>query len=1000
MKRFRRTALSMAAVQTVVLAAAQAQTQPASETVIVTGRRAAIESAQKIKQESDEIVDSIVAEDIGKLPDRSVTEVLQRVVGVTMDRTAARDDPVHYSVEGSGIVIRGLTYVAAQLNGRETFSANQGRNLGFEDVPPELMAGVDVYKNPSAEQIEGAIAGLVNLRTALPFDYGGFKLSGSVGMTHGTLNGKNKGEGSFLISNTWNTELGRFGALLDVAHSRSNTRTDTITVDPYYRTTTFREAKGGVNYYDPTPDNRWFPRDLTWRTQEYDRTRDGLYAALQWKKDNMESSVTYFRSKYRFDMTEYAIKAEVNPYEIAIADGVWNDRGMLTKGTLTSTSGTGGFEVENNARMSSRVSKTQDLGWNFRWKPSDQWTLSSDLQLVNSKTQAFDSNVATGLILPKQIIDLTGTFPRLSFDAGDQAFIGTRSNYYWATTMEHLDRGEGQQKALKLDARYQFHDNPHLQDLRFGLRFTNRDAKTEKSNPDYNWSAVTKAWERGWYMKDLAYVTNYNDPTSLVAFNNFMGGAAPAMPAMYFPAAQVVQGFPASYVSLHDHAKPLCDDWADTGSRCGWGAANVNPYAWSPAAFGNPASLNDQHERTTAAYSQLRFAFDDWKTPVDGNVGLRVVRTENKANGFQTLNVNLPTSVTTQTSFAVPISTKNNYTDVLPSLNLRAKARDDLQFRFAWSKAIARPAFSDMQATSTLNLSAEIEQDTGAVKRINATGSADGNPLLKPVKSNQQDVTAEWYFSKSGSVTVALFNKQLKDVILDQTFGQRLIASDGTPFDFIITGKTNAAKGHARGVELSYRQFYDALPGFGLEANYTYVDSKMKRYDAVPSTYCTAGAGDDNLNLFANGCDTDGRSFGDLPLPNLSRNTVNLTLLYEQGGFSARLAYSWREKYLQGVALNSDNTGPNQTNGLDTNPASATYGASNLPLGLPLWGDNYGQVDAGVHYRFNDNLTVSLEALNLTNQTYRQLMQQHVATSVHNYFTTGRQYKLGMRYTF
>jgi TonB-dependent receptor len=145
------------------------------ETVVVTGQRAALQSAQKIKKEADEIVDSIVAEDIGKLPDRSVTEVLQRVVGVTMDRTAARGDPVHYSVEGSGVIIRGLTYVAAQLNGRETLSANNGRGLGFEDVPPELMSRVDVYKNPSAEQTEGAIAGLVDLRTALPFDYQGFK---------------------------------------------------------------------------------------------------------------------------------------------------------------------------------------------------------------------------------------------------------------------------------------------------------------------------------------------------------------------------------------------------------------------------------------------------------------------------------------------------------------------------------------------------------------------------------------------------------------------------------------------------------------------------------------------------------------------------------------------------------------------------------------------------------------------------------------------------------
>jgi iron complex outermembrane receptor protein len=174
----------------------------------------------------------------------------------------------------------------------------------------------------------------------------------------------------------------------------------------------------------------------------------------------------------------------------------------------------------------------------------------------------------------------------------------------------------------------------------------------------------------------------------------------------------------------------------------------------------------------------------------------------------------------------------------------------------------------------------------------------------------------------------------------------------------------------------------------------------MKRYNAVYSEYCSAGAGASNLNLYINGCDTDGRSFGDMPLPNLSRNSFNLALLFDKGPVSARLAYSWREKYLQGVALNSDNTGPNQQNGLDTNPDSATYGQHTLPLGLPLWVDDYGQLDAGIHYRFDDNLTVSLEGRNLTDSMYKQLMQQHIGTFGHNYFTSGRSYTVSLRYTF
>ena len=1012
MKAFRRTTLSLAAAQVAMMwaGAALAQATDAGkptekvETVVVTGQRAALQSAQKIKQEADEIVDSIVAEDIGKLPDRSVTEVLQRVVGVTMDRTAARGDPVHYSVEGSGVIIRGLTYVSAQLNGRETFSANNGRGLGFEDVPPELMSRVDVYKNPSAEQTEGAIAGLVDLRTALPFDYKGFKGAISLSGTYSDLQGKYKPEVSGLLANTWDTEFGKFGVLIDLAHSEGTSRTDTITVDPFYPTTT---TANGVT----TATGYWFPRDLSWRRQEYDRTRDGAYAAVQWKKDNMESSLTYFQSKYKFDMREWAVKAEVDPYSILIEDPVYDDQNRLVKGVLKSNSD--GIEVENNTRYSSRTSQTDDWAWNFRWKPASAWTLTSDFQYVTSKTHALDSNVATGVLMPKQAIDLTGSIPKASFDTSDTEFLNNRDNYYWATTMEHLDKGEATQKAWKGDVRYQFEDNPYLTDIRFGVRLADRDALTQNSNPSYNWAAVTKAWERYWYVNDLAWVKNYSEATQYNPFSNFMGGKG-SVAGMYFPDASVVNGFPASYVSLHDHVKTLCTGWAWGGDdHCGWMGSNANPYTWAPAAIGGPVGTNDQHERTTAAYSQLRFAFDELPMPVDGNVGVRVVHTKSQANGYTTLTAAaVPVGaggvpVPAFTSYAAAESFDNSYTDVLPSLNLRLKATNNLQFRFAAAKAISRPELGKMQGYLDMKENVEIDNtdpNNPVVKSVSFTGTAGGNPMLKPTRSTQEDLTAEWYFAKTGSLTFALFNKDLKDIIVDQTYTRTVNADDGTPYNFVITAPVNGAKGHARGLEVAYQHYYDNLPdwlqGLGLQANYTYVDSKMKRYNAVYSPYCSAGAGADNLNLFINGCDTDGRSFGDTPLPNLSRNTFNLAVLYDKGPVSARVAYSWREKYLQGVALNSDNTGPNQQNGLDTNPASSGYGTHTLPLGLPLWGDSYGQLDAGLQYRFDDNLTLALEGRNLTNAMYKQLMQQHIGTFGHNYFTSGRSYTVSMRYSF
>ncbi|RZL39906.1 MAG: TonB-dependent receptor [Rubrivivax sp.] len=1035
MRHFKQTTLSLAAAQALMVLAmpAMAQTTAATpeaktqslETVIVSGRRAALANAQKIKQNSDEIVDSVVAEEIGKLPDRSVSEVLQRIVGATMSRVSASSDPVHFSVEGSGVNIRGLTYVAAQLNGRETFSANQGRNLGFEDVPPELMSGVDVYKNPSAEQIEGAIGGLVNLRTALPFDFPGFKGSLSVDVSRNALAAKNKPSVSGLLTNTWNTDIGKVGLLLDVAHSLSSNRTDGLVLDPFYK--------------QSATATTWISRGITWRQQFYDRTRDGLYGAAQWKKGNLESSLTFFRSKYRFNWNENNVSNQVDPYNVRVSDATYDANGVMQKGTLTGVNGSGdviGIEVENQTRYSKRSSQTDEFAWKFQGKVNDQLTLTSDLQYIKSKTQNFDSTVGTGVGLPSETVDYTGSMPQLVFNDAAKATLNDPSKYYWAMMMDHLDKGKGTQKALKLDGRWQFRDNPILEDLRFGIRVAKRDAETingvNGAGDTYNWATITHAWQVGWNIGELAYINQSKIPTYKNNFNNFMGGGKVNLPALYFPAASVAFGFPDSYNQLHQLYLNKCSEFAKTAGWDGAGCAqNANSFQgggrWAVSSFGtDPRGMNVQSESTAAAYGQLRFSLEEKGLPIDGNIGLRAVRTKNEAQGYYALSVNTPPvgSVLAPgvvlprfTQATIDANNKKqdisqSFTDFLPSLNLRYKATQDLQFRFAVSRALSRPQFNQMQAYIPMTVGLDIENpaqgSTAApiVKAVKLTGTSNGNPELKPIKSTQEDVTAEWYFGKGSSVTMAVFNKDLKDIIVNQTFKRTIQDSDGKPVSFVLNGPNNGAKGYARGAEIAYQQYFDWVPswlqGIGLQANYTYVDSKVKRYNAVYSAYCTPGNGQENLNLFINGCDTDGRTFGNMPLDNLSRNTFNLALLFDRGPFSARIAYNYRGKYLYGVALNSDNTGPNQTNALDTNPASATYNRHDisLPLGLPLWAAGYGQVDIGLHYTFTDNFKMGLDATNLTNQTYKQIMEQHIGQIGHNYFTSGRGFKLSAQYNF
>ncbi len=996
MNKHQRTAISLAAAQVALLcssmafaqatpatdaqpAAADAKTQKI-ETVVVSGRRAALQSAQKIKQEADEIVDSVNADDIGKLPDHSVTEVLQRIVGVTIDRTMAKGDPEHYSVEGSSVNIRGLSYVRSEVNGRDTFSANGGRALNFEDVPPELMAGVDVYKNPSAEQVEGAVGGLVNLRTALPFDYNGLKGAVTLGGNYNDLQGKWSPAASGLLSNRWKTDLGEFGALLSLARSKTTTRTDLWQVEPYYN-------------IDGT---HWAPKGAQWRDSNFDRTRDGAYGALQWKNNDVSSSLTYFESKYRMHWDENALFAQSTPSNLKLSsDATYGPNGALMTGTLTDPAD-GGINFGADTRYMTRDSKTRDLGWNLKWRASDRWSFSTDLQIVKSKTQAFDSTVATGLQMPKETLDLSGSTPRVVFDASDLAGLKDKGNYYWAFTMEHLDRSKADSKVWRADAKFNF-DHAVLQDLRFGIRLTDNNATTINSTPSYNWAAITQTWQQGWDINHVARLNDprFNAPVTLHEFKNFFGGQN--VPSIYVPAVSLAQGYPGTYADLHKYHDILCTEQHNgDASACG---------PWVPATFGtDPLGTNEQHEKTQAAYGQLRFGWEDQPLPVDGNVGLRVVRTDMKAAGYMVFTNNAPATSTTGVpvpsvaAFSKPIEAAQTYTNVLPSLNLRLKASDQLQFRLAAAQAISRPDFADMQAYTALSLDTQkhtLPDNTVVIDSVSLTGKANGNPLLKPIKSNQLDLTGEWYFSKTGSLTVALFDKELKDIIVKQSATVQLKDGNGTPVDFTITSPVNGAKGHARGIEIAFQRYLDMLPGwlsgFGVQANYTYVDSKTKPYNPVLTPYCSGTSTDaSNLNLNINGCDTDGRTFGNLPLINLSKNAYNLAVLYDYGPISARLAYSWRSKYLQGVNVNG-------TNGGDGQLPNAGGGVA---WALPTWSDAYGQVDAGVTYRFSDNLSLSLEGQNLNNALARQLMQQHIGYMTRGVNYTGRRYSVQASYTF
>ncbi|HZB69752.1 MAG TPA: TonB-dependent receptor [Sphingomicrobium sp.] len=289
-------------VQTDVNAAAT-QDPNDPNTIIVTGQRRALQTSAQRKRDADTVMDSITATDIGAFPDKSVAEALQRVPGITVNRFAATSDTAHFSAEPSGVIIRGLPQVRSEFNGRDTFSANSGRGLSWTDITPELLAGVDVYKNQTADLIEGGIAGSVNLRTRVPFDATGQLIQVGVRANYGDLSKKWTPDINGFYSNRFITGMGEFGVMANLAFSKVRTRSQGI---QYGRAIIIDEGFGADG-----PDTAFFPYSINFLDNEYDRKRTGIAAAGQWRSLDRKLLVTaqYLRSVYKNVWEERSIGA-------------------------------------------------------------------------------------------------------------------------------------------------------------------------------------------------------------------------------------------------------------------------------------------------------------------------------------------------------------------------------------------------------------------------------------------------------------------------------------------------------------------------------------------------------------------------------------------------------------------------------------------------------------------------------------------------------------------
>ncbi len=347
-------------------APAAAATAPADNAgeIVVTGIRASYRKSQDLKRDSDIVQDSITADDIGALPDRSVTEALQRIPGISINFFSPGGDTQRYASEGTGVTIRGLSgYTRSEFNGREAFSVSSGRGLGFESVPAELLGGVDVFKSTTADRIEGGIAGTVNLRTRLPFDQRGRLIAFSAEGSYGDLADEITPTVSALFSDRWSTGLGDFGILVNAVHSELRTRADSLKVESYLcrqdvvtrpdasrpsESVNISQTKGVPCFglLAGVPGERsgvYLPRGVGQRVTENDRVRQGGSVALQWKSTDNKILATaqYIRSKAKqsytdriIDIEAGAIASQGESYPIFGSDVVVGPNGIVQEATI------------------------------------------------------------------------------------------------------------------------------------------------------------------------------------------------------------------------------------------------------------------------------------------------------------------------------------------------------------------------------------------------------------------------------------------------------------------------------------------------------------------------------------------------------------------------------------------------------------------------------------------------------------------------------------------
>lgn len=832
-------------------------TQPAvgtpegGDAIVVTGIRASLASAAKIKRNSVLIVDSLSAEDVGKLPDVSIADALARLPGVTAQRVEGRDQ---------NLSIRGLgpDFSTTLLNGREQVTVGDNRGVEYDQYPSEFFQNVNVYKTADASLIASGIAGTVDLRMLRPLD-----------QTHRLLVISGRGEMNQIKS--LNPEVSRYG------YRASATYVDQFAGD------TLGIALGASITSQPTQNERYnawgYPTDSTGNyvlggAKPYVESsllkRYGAVGTVEWRpSDSFHSTFDALYS--RFTNTSHLRGVEFPlSFDTPTLTNATYANGFLQSGTYNNVYG-----VQRNDYNRNKANSFS-LGWNNQYDFNEKLHLNVDASWSHAKRTQYLLETYTGTGFNTSGVPDTLTVTR---QGNGMYKFGTTLDYADANLFKVTDpQGWGSVPGTSIGqgqtVQAGYYNRPSFKDDLKALR------GTLKGDID---NSVVKSWEVGGNysrrVKDDDFTSYFLCPKG--------GGATCAVndgtpTSVAVPASAISsKSVSLNYLGIPQILTYNPNDLVDTIYKQ---ARNLNP--------GEFARRFRIVENVWTGYAKLNFDGTVGGKMFKGSIGVQAIHSQQKSTGVQA-----GTDPATNNLTLVDVSGQHSYWNVLPSASMAVELLPATFIKMGASQTMVRPRMDQEKITTTYSLNAaNIGRNSTLFPVFTQSG---GNLNLEPYQSTNVDVSIEKYFPGGGYVSLAGYFKKLSDYVDPNqsfAFDASSLVSQLTPAqqaalapnDLIgqVSGPANAGRGYLQGLEgtisLPLKMISPILDGFGVFVTGTMTQSSI-RYKSNPTQ--------------------------DLTVPGLSKYVYNLTAYYEKNGFQLRANYRYRSSFLSEVqGLSADPT--------------------------------------------------------------------------------------------